>query len=552
METLFRFDRFVPYGIPPLLTAIVCLFLASITFRAGRTKRENLAFTVYCLLQMILNLEITILTLLASESHALILSRLTHLVFVFVIPVAVTFAHEAAGIHHRKWLERGLYFFALIMIPVTQSKFYHLGMYDYFFGFYSKAGPAFRLFGAVGTAVTIYILIILFNRARRPLNPEHRLKMRFLLYGFFVSCVLTVGNVLPLLGLKIYPPGNFGFFPMGLMAYGVLRHQLLDTTKSWFSEGYISKFLAYIVWSPLVISLLFWLLSAEGTFYPDLSDRIFPYAIPPILSFLICFGLATISFLKGSRRTETLLFGMICVLWGILNLDKTLEALVTDGMMALKIARIDHFFLVLQLGIYAHFLHYFVNFPKKAVYIFYTISLLLMPITQTDWYYQGVYQFYWGYSAQKNIGFTVFGAITMMMIIWSSVLLVKAARKEKDPTQRSKYIFFLMGGIFTGLLNLGNTPSLSGREFYPPGNFTFIPILIMAYGVFRHDLIKINPYAKRRILDIAVKITVSAGFAALIPVYVWAVGDLDWEHIISRISSYGIPPLFTLVCSVFL
>ncbi len=281
-------------------------------------------------------------------------------------------------------------------------------------------------------------------------------------------------------------------------------------------------------------------------------DRFFPYAIPPILSFLTCFTLATICFLKGRRHTDTIMFGMICVLWGVLNLDKTLQTLVTDGQLALKIARIDHFFLVLQLGIYAHFMHHFIHFPKKAVYVFYAISILLMPITQTNWYYQGVFQFYWGYSAHKNFGFTIFGMITMILILWGCFNLFKAAKKETNPAQRSQYNYFLIGGMLTPLLNLANTPSLSGYPIYPPGNFTFIPILIMAYGVFRHDLVKINQYTKRRIFDVVVKITVAVGFSALIIVCVWAVEGFRWDFILSRIVPYGIPPLMTFVCSLFL
>ncbi|MFC1848927.1 response regulator [candidate division CSSED10-310 bacterium] len=552
MEPIFRFDHFFPFGLAPVVTTLVCLFVASITIQAGPTKRENRLFTIYCLLMMFLGLEITLLTIVTSQSTALIITRLNHLLLVLIVPVGLQFVHEIAGIDHRKWLERVVWLYSLALMPLTQTEYYFYAVNDYFFGFLSKGGPAFQVFGGVAFLMTLYAAIVLINRIKTTTQPAELIKFKFVLYGFILNALLAIGNMLPVLGYEVYPPGNFGFIPMGLMAYGVLRHQLLDTSKSWVSKGQIFRVLAVLAWSPFFISLLFLIIAKEGTFHVNYYDRIVPYSIPPILSFLTCYGLASLCFLKGSRRAETLLFGLMCILWGDLNLDKTLEALVVDGNLALQIARIDHFFLVLQLGVYIHFLHYFVNFPKWAVYAAYIFGLGLMPITQTDWYYQGVTEFYWGFSAQKNIGFTTFGAVTIAMIIWGSMLLFRAARSEQNSTKRSQYNYFLVGGIFTALLNLGNSPSLSGFEVYPPGNFTFIPVLIMAYGVFRHDIVRINVFTKRRIWGNIVRIIVISGYLVLIPICFWAIGKFDWDYTINRIIPNGIPPLISFLCCAFM
>ena len=80
---MFRFDHLFPYAIPPALTLLVCLFLASLTIRAGAVKRENQLFTLLCLAQAIYNLDLVSRTLLVSSSTMLTLIRLDHLSFVF-------------------------------------------------------------------------------------------------------------------------------------------------------------------------------------------------------------------------------------------------------------------------------------------------------------------------------------------------------------------------------------------------------------------------------------------------------------------------------------
>jgi len=567
MNEFIRFDRFFPYGIPPALTVLVCLFLASLTMQTGRTKRVNKLFTIFCFLQAVLNIDMTLLTVLTTPSQAMLSSSISHMIYVFIIPVAIHFTHRVAGIKNRTWLEQSAYLFSLCLAPLTFTTYYQTSMREYYFGYYSIGGPAFLIFGLVGIFATIYIIHVLWRQFHQSSDLGERFKLRLIFWGFSSNLVLTLGNLLPLVGIKVYPLGNLGFIPMALMAYGVLKHQLLNITRSWIKEGYITRLLAWLSWSPLLAAIIYWFTAREGTFHSDIAHRIIPYSIPPILSFLTCFTLASLCFLRGRRRTETILFGLTCVLWGGLNLDKTMGALVTSGDIALQITRIDHFFLVLQLGIYAHFTHYFVNFPRWGVYLFYSISAVLMPITQTNWYYQGFYDYYWGFSAQKNIGLSIFGLITLMMIFWVCIFLYKAARSARDRMEKNKYYIFSVGAVLTALLSLGNIPSLGGVEIYPPGNFTFVPALFMAYGVFQFDIVKINIYVRRRIRGTISRVGIYLGYGMLIPVCLWALQAdfydvhglsssylnlVSFDFILGRVIPYGLPPLISFLVALYL
>ena len=98
MDSLFHFTQFFPYGIPPFLTMMVCLFLVALTYQEGRAKRENTAFTIFCFLQALLSFEIIISTVVSSAALVLKISRMIQIFYVFIIPVGIGFVHETAGI----------------------------------------------------------------------------------------------------------------------------------------------------------------------------------------------------------------------------------------------------------------------------------------------------------------------------------------------------------------------------------------------------------------------------------------------------------------------
>ncbi|MBF0102480.1 MAG: response regulator [Desulfobacterales bacterium] len=553
-QSFFRFDRFFPYSLPPLLTLLVCLFLVSLTIKAGATQRESRLFTVYCLLQSLFYLDVTLLTIVTEREVALRIGRLDHLFFLFIIPLIVQLFHEMVGIKNRRWLEWALYFLILICLPLTQTDYYFAGAYEYFFGFFPKSGIVLNLFAFLGFIISCYGITLLWQGRKIAVTIEQSLKLNFFLAGVLVNAFLTLLNILPISGLAVYPPGNFGFLTMGLMAYGILQHRLLDSTQSWLKEGYITKLLAGFVWMPIAGAVMFWFFAPASTFYSHLFNRIVPYSIPPILSFLTCFGLASFCFLKGSRNLETLLFGFLCTLWGLLNLDVTLVSIITNEKMALQISRIDHFFLVNNMGIYAHLIYRLLERKKGwwLVYFFYGAGLLFMPLTQTHFYYQGMYEYSWGFFARKNIAFDLFGLLTFAEIFWFALLLWKSAMWENDSIKRIQYIYFLSGAVLTALLNMGSILALNGIDFYPPGNFTFIPILLMAFGIFRHDIIRINAYTKKRLAGNTIKFFIWLGYLALIPVTWWAIGKFSADHIFNRIVPYGIPPLITLLVAAFI
>lgn len=554
METIFRFDRLFPYAIPASLTVLVCLFLASITIQAGRARKERQIFALFCLQQVIYYLDLVLRNLIVSESVILKIIRLEHLFFVFGLPLATHFVYEILEIRDRKWMIKGLYLLSIYLLFFNQSELYIAGVEDHFFGYYPVGGPLLKLLALAGLILFIHLTIILFRQSKKESDPQKRRNIRIIFFGFVINSGLMVGNALPMVGVDVYPPGNFGFLPMSLMAYGLLHHQLLDIGKSWYKEGYTSKALAILIWIPVILSGFFLTFAEKGTFYPELAMLIVPFAIPPIISFIVCLGLASFFLFRGSPKPMTFLFGIYCALWGLLNLAVTLVTILADETVAISITRFDHFLLVNQLGISAHFVYLLVNRRQRFfVYLSYLVGFLLMPLTLTTHYFSdSMYQYSFGYFAKGNWAFHVFSTYAVMVLVWITILLYRAWRQETIIAQKHRIYWVLWGIILTTALNFTSLPAIFGFEFYLFGNFVFIPVLMIAYGVLKNDIISINLYSRKRLTGNIMRLVMAMAYLLIISVTVWTLRGFDEEYLWIWIVPYGIPSLLSIGICAFL
>jgi hypothetical protein len=135
------------------------------------------------------------------------------------------------------------------------------------------------------------------------------------------------------------------------------------------------------------------------------------WAIPPFVSFLTLFALASLAVVKGKGRKVNLLLAAICFLGGLLSLDKAFASVVTDPELALRISRIDHLFVVFFIPVYLHFTYSFLRMTRRKwlIRLVYIFSGCLSIFSQGDYYLSGVKQYYFGYYAQGGPLIYVFG-----------------------------------------------------------------------------------------------------------------------------------------------
>lgn len=554
MISYLRFDRFSPNALPPVLTLLIFIFLCSLTIRAGIRKKENRLFSLFCIIQIVMLVNLVGSFTFRSPALVLAWSRISHMIYVFVLPTFIHYIHYALDLRKGKQWIRLIYGLSLFAAMFTHSRFYFSEILSTPYGLFPKAGPLVIVF--VGIAMACFIIyskiaLSTYIVAGRENRLILRKKSEYILAGLMPTLFLTMGNCLTLLGLDIYPAGGFGFIPMSVFTYGILRYEILDN-RGWFSISHIPNFLTALIWTPLILSVVLCGLFSSTILQPNVMERLMTWALPAVISFLVCFVLATFCFQNSNRQIGTIIFGAICALWGFLSLDVGLLMIIRDHNIALQISRIDHFFLVMQLGLYAHFLHHLIGIRKGWVYFFYTVSFVLAPITQTRIYLPTIQSYPWGLFAIKGPGFDLFTMMALLEIAGGCLILTKEINKTDDDGTKKRYFYFVAGALSVVFLEMSNIPAMSGINLYPFGSFMFLPVLLTTYGVFRHHIVKINIYSRQRITGGLVRMLIYGGYALLPFMILSATTSLPDNFLHHLFLSAGMPPLISFIGLLFL
>jgi two-component system NtrC family sensor kinase len=221
-------NAFNPYSIPAILTLCCFSALVLVTIPRARRSRRNRLFLAICIFGVMLNIDIVFAFHSRSAAAALAVSRADHLLLVFSLPVYIQFFHAYLDVKNRKWLEWTAYGFSAALMLLTPTQWYIAAMEPHFFGYFARAGRLYPIFGFGGLLVTVYVLSLLYRAMKAENRPEKKNRLQYLLTGFGLMGFLNGLNVLPILGLEVYPPGNLSFIPLIVFAVGLFRHDLLD------------------------------------------------------------------------------------------------------------------------------------------------------------------------------------------------------------------------------------------------------------------------------------------------------------------------------------
>ncbi len=216
------------YVIPPLLGFVVLLGIALLSLLRGGRNRTNVLFAGICLLGAFFNADVAVVSLLPDEALALRVDRAVHCLFVFSVPVYIGFVHAFLGIAGRRWLEIAAWLISIVLVVFIPTDLYISGFHRYPFGRIARAGALFHLFSAIVAFTVLYCLAVLYREMRRSADNSRRNRIRYIFWGIGFSGLLLAFTILPVSGIPLYPLGNFSFIPAVVLAFGVLKYDLLD------------------------------------------------------------------------------------------------------------------------------------------------------------------------------------------------------------------------------------------------------------------------------------------------------------------------------------
>ncbi len=251
-----------------------------------------------------------------------------------------------------------------------------------------------------------------------------------------------------------------------------------------------------------------------------ITGHVSMYVFPPLLSLATGWTLALISLIKGKFRSENILFALVCIWWTLMPVIYISHHLFRGNLdLILSIERCIHFFYVYVPFIVVLYLKKSFGLNSRLLLAVSLLqSIIISAFVPTRYYISGFYTYEWGYSAIGGPAFRVFGASAMFYTVFAVVFFIKKIRTSLNRIERLKLVYILSSFIATAILMILNMPSIIGINFYAFGNFMFIPLLLIAYGVLRYRLMDI-----KSVLHITLIWTVISSLIIIPNIYIFII-----------------------------
>lgn len=267
------------------------------------------------------------------------------------------------------------------------------------------------------------------------------------------------------------------------------------------------------------------------------------FAVPPLLSALALFTLFLMGMVKAKASRANILFACLCLIGCFLNADKAILTTTINPLNALRLSRIDHAFLVFVIPLYLHFAVVITGYRTwlSVVKAFYVLACLFIPLTQHHLYLSGIKGFFFGYFALAGPLFYVFSVFSSASIILSICLFVRSLRNEKIAVKRTRIKYILLSFGFAATVTHVDIIAMMGYEMYPLGNFAFIPMSLLGYAIFRHDVMEWTIFLNKGIVFLTLFFMSSGFFLGVVAILRHLFGeafDVDLIYIISMITTF--------------
>jgi len=226
------------------------------------------------------------------------------------------------------------------------------------------------------------------------------------------------------------------------------------------------------------------------------------YSLPPFLTLCSFLGLAGLTFRRGLKKKVNLLFGLLCLLGALLYIDILIIFNVQNPQVALWSSRIDHIFVLYTIPLYIHFFHAYLGITSRRWLIkaAYGYAFILMWFAPTAWCIESMDRHFFGYFGRGGRLYPLVGLGALGATLYSLKLILDAIGQARSSVQKNRLKYILAGFSLMGLMNSLNSLALLGYSIYPPGNFSFIPLLVFAFGLFKHDLLDMGLLLKKSLL----------------------------------------------------
>lgn len=287
-----------------------------------------------------------------------------------------------------------------------------------------------------------------------------------------------------------------------------------------------------------------------------MNNHLSIFILPPLLTLITGLLLSILAVVRGKKAKENLLFSAMCFLTSVpLSVAFLAHFFLSDFNSIMRVEHTVHFAYVFIGYVDMLFFHYILGVRRKWLeYLLLVLSIAFAVLSLTPYYFAGIHNYPWGGIAAAGPAFLAFGAYGMAVLVYGIALCIKRLKKEANQITRSKIRYILFSTDVMILLTITNIPAMSGYNIYPFGNFMFVPLLVMAYGVLRYRLMDVKSIAHLTLSWLALSSLIiipnyfifvalspllksGSGFAVVLAVAAWFIANYEyWKWIQPRIN----------------
>ena len=392
-------------------------------------------------------------------------------------------------------------------------------MFDQFY-FLSTSGMLYPCFVSFFILVVVISHIDLWQFMRKSKNELKKKQVRW----FFLATAIGFGGgatcFLPPFDIKIYPYGNFAvaLYPL-IMSYAILKHKLMDINVV-IRRTIIYSFFIFLVSTFYVLAIFTThkLMIGEWDIRTSFSG-INLFAVTSLLCGLGSLSLAIFAFIFGRSELRKIFgkFNVAVSIWGL-------------GCFIVAISDNDHrasfgWGLTFLGGFYVAplFYHMVIKICKlhsKRFLFFAYIQAILFTAALLFWPDRIFGPMRQAFNIQFvsmtfPLGAAIFMYVFIVIISYRQLFIFYRLAKGRERQQVGYVIYGFLFGFLGGTSIL--LPEFGINLIYPIGNVgTFIYNLILAYAIFRYQLLDLRIVISKTIFYTALIFIISLGYVVSI------------------------------------
>jgi len=471
-----------------------------------------------------------------SKENAIIFGRILHIAAAWMVTFVVHFCCALTRLRDLKsWILRWLYFNSVFFSLVGFTDLVSSARPFLNFNFYVSAGPLYPYYTFHLLFCFAYSEYILIKGLKL---HQSRIKEQIKYVILSLTCAYPGGvfSLFPVYGLPIEPVTmHFMWLYVPVITYAILKHQLMDI------RVVLKKSLMYTTWLiaatvPYVGLVLIIHGLASGSLKPPSVFNLF--SITSLVCCIMSLMLSAFFFISGKAGPLRCFafFNLAVAAWGLGCFVTASSKTLWGATTGLQIALYGGYFIgpifyqLSQLVASRPFNRYVLSLGYGQA-IFFSLYSLINP----SGLFVGAYKTF-DFIAPRSTHIVTLAVIIFTILVSFGFRSLFYAYTNNNGQKKSQAAYLLVGFIpgFIGGMSVIPSVYYAFEIIYPIGNAGIsIYLAIMAYALYKHDLLEIRAALKRTVIFASLII-----FASL--VYFTAVYGL---HIllysnISRVGSY--------------